>query len=77
MAKSPATLGLREGVIKVRDKGAIGEMEGARGGVGHDIVVSWDERELGAVAVVALVFAGALAQVGCGPGCGCGAFVHS
>jgi hypothetical protein len=49
------------------EEGGVRQMEKARCGIGHNVFLSRDEGELGAVAVVALVLAGALAYIGCGP----------
>ena len=43
---------------------SVREMLEARGVVGHDVVQSWDEERVVAVAVVSLVVTGVVAQVG-------------
>src|SRR5512145_2397999 len=59
------------------EESGVSEMEQARGGIRHYVEGSWNEGEFAAVAVMALVFAGALAKVGSGAGRGGGAFEHS
>lgn len=77
MAESPGAAGLGEVRVKMAEESGVSEMEQARGGIRHYVEGSWDEGEFAAVAVVALMFAGALAKVGSGAGRGGGAFEHS
>lgn len=77
MAETPASLGLREMSVEMSEKFGISEVKQAGGGVRHHIGLPRDEGELGAIAVVALVFAGPLAQVGGGAGGGCCSLEHA
>ena len=61
----------------MREEGGIGEMERAGGAVTHNVLIPRDEGELGAVTVMALVFAGPLAEIGGGAGGSGGSLVHA
>ena len=63
--------------VEIIKKGSVSEVEQPRGRIRHDVAFSRDEGELGAVAVVSLVFAGSLAQVCSRPRSGGSPLKHS
>ena len=56
-------LGLRIALVEVRQEGGVREVLQARAVVRHDVQRSWEEEACVAVAVLALVSAGEVAEV--------------
>jgi hypothetical protein len=63
--------------VEVSKEGRVREVKKAGSRIGHDVGCPWDEGEFGAVAVMALMFTGALAQVGGSARGGRGPFEHA
>jgi hypothetical protein len=77
VAETPGALHLWEVGVEVREQGSVREVEQARGSIGHDVGLPWNEGEFGAVAVVSLMLTGALAEVGSGARGGGGSLEHA
>ena len=55
---------MRIPLVEVGEKESVGEVLEARGVVGHDVSLAWDVKGSVVVAVIALVAAGPIAEVG-------------